>query len=377
MKDESLEDGIRRVGPWFHDIELAPGIRTREVNPAPEWRPVNFPYKRWKAFRDVIPADLSGRRVLDIGSAEGFFAFELARRGARVVAVDAAAKMIKRLKFAADVLHLSDKIEARIGTAEMLDTSERYDAVLCLALLYHLQSPFTFLQKLSKLSDTIYLESAIDPGENSLIFFSNRSSRASTPFPSGSQPGSALLKCSNTAALPTSRMWKCRNSRSPNSGCIAPVLSRRARRKGRRVHRRSRIRVLSVFRGARAGRRLFVLKAHVRGVFSMRSSTSSPCRFQKCSRSMKIQFSVSLSPERRYMSITRMSDALPVAGVGNISWPEYPPAVMGEVDWKQLEPYVHIHPALSGGPYQPQEVNVGHLSGGMVKGLFAEVMEFV
>ena len=171
MKDESLEDGIRRVGPWFHNIELALGIRTREVNPAPEWRPVNFPYERWKAFRDVIPADLSGRRVLDIGSAEGFFAFELARRGARVVAVDAAAKMIKRLKFAADVLHLSDKIEARIGTAEMLDTSERYDAVLCLALLYHLQSPFTFLQKLSELSDTIYLESAIDRGERPYLFF--------------------------------------------------------------------------------------------------------------------------------------------------------------------------------------------------------------
>ena len=170
MKDESLEDGIRRVGPWFHNIELAPGIRTREVSPTPQWRPVNFPYERWEVFRDVIPADLSGRRVLDIGSAEGFFAFELARRGAHVVAVDAAPNMIKRLKFAADVLHLSDKIEARIGTAEMLDTSERYDAVLCLALLYHLQSPFTFLQKLSELSDTIYLESAIDRGDQPYLF---------------------------------------------------------------------------------------------------------------------------------------------------------------------------------------------------------------
>jgi len=35
MKDESLEDGIRRVGPWFHNIELAPGIKTREVNGSP------------------------------------------------------------------------------------------------------------------------------------------------------------------------------------------------------------------------------------------------------------------------------------------------------------------------------------------------------
>ena len=171
MKDESLKDGIRRVGPWFHDIELAPGIKTREVNPVPGPFPVNNPYKIWKSFRDVIPADLSGRRVLDIGSAEGFYAIELARRGARVVAVDLSDDMIKRLEFAADVLHLSDKIEARIGTAEMLDTSQRYDAVLCLGLLYHLQSPSATLQKLSELSDTIYLESAIDRGERPYLFF--------------------------------------------------------------------------------------------------------------------------------------------------------------------------------------------------------------
>ena len=171
IKDESLEDGIRRVGPWFHNIELAPGIKTREVNPAPGGGPVDNPYEQWKAFRDFIPADLSGRRILDIGSAEGFFAFELARRGASIVAMDLSPEMLERLRFAADALHLSDKIETRIGTAEMLDTSERYDAVLCLGLLYHLQSPFTFLQKLSELSDTIYLESAIERGERPYLFF--------------------------------------------------------------------------------------------------------------------------------------------------------------------------------------------------------------
>jgi predicted DNA-binding protein with PD1-like motif len=50
---------------------------------------------------------------------------------------------------------------------------------------------------------------------------------------------------------------------------------------------------------------------------------------------------------------------------------------MGDVEWKGPEPYVHIHLALSGGPYRAQEVNVGHLSGGTVKGLFAEVFEFL
>jgi predicted DNA-binding protein with PD1-like motif len=73
----------------------------------------------------------------------------------------------------------------------------------------------------------------------------------------------------------------------------------------------------------------------------------------------------------------RFNDAREFVGVGNISWPERPPAVMGDVTWKEPEPYVHIHLAISGGPYRAQEVNVGHLSGGKVKGLFAEVIEFV
>lgn len=73
----------------------------------------------------------------------------------------------------------------------------------------------------------------------------------------------------------------------------------------------------------------------------------------------------------------RFNDPREFVGVGNISWPEKPPAVMGDVTWKEPEPYVHIHLAISGGPYRPQEVNVGHLSDGRVKGLFAEVIEFV
>lgn len=73
----------------------------------------------------------------------------------------------------------------------------------------------------------------------------------------------------------------------------------------------------------------------------------------------------------------KFNDPREFCGVGNISWPEKPPAVMGDVTWKEPEPYVHIHMAISGGPYRPQEVNVGHLSGGVVKGLFAEVIEFL
>ena len=61
---------------WYHSIELRPG----EVTPGQvDLRGV--PAK-------VFPDDLRGRRALDVGTFDGFWAFELEKRGADVVAID-------------------------------------------------------------------------------------------------------------------------------------------------------------------------------------------------------------------------------------------------------------------------------------------------
>lgn len=62
--------------PWYHTIELAPGAVT---SGAVDLRSV--------APR-LLPGDLHGRRALDVGTFDGFWAFELHRRGAEVVATD-------------------------------------------------------------------------------------------------------------------------------------------------------------------------------------------------------------------------------------------------------------------------------------------------
>jgi len=63
---------------WYHTLELAPGVVT------PGWfdtRPV--------AARLPLPDSLAGMRCLDIGTFDGFWAFEMERRGAsEVVATD-------------------------------------------------------------------------------------------------------------------------------------------------------------------------------------------------------------------------------------------------------------------------------------------------
>ena len=61
---------------WYHTIELAPGVLT----------PGQVDLRR--TAERILPDDLAGRRALDVGTFDGFWAFELERRGAEVVAID-------------------------------------------------------------------------------------------------------------------------------------------------------------------------------------------------------------------------------------------------------------------------------------------------
>lgn len=62
---------------WYHTVDLPDGLAT----------PGQYDFRQtYPCFR--FPEDMRGMRVLDIGSATGFFAFEFWKRGAEVVSVD-------------------------------------------------------------------------------------------------------------------------------------------------------------------------------------------------------------------------------------------------------------------------------------------------
>lgn len=162
---------VKELGPWFHQIEVAEGVRTRDIAPSPGRQPRDHPIDRWLVLEKIIPQDLSGLRILDIGCAEGFFAIEMARRGAEVVAVDAAPKHIARLDWLRSHFGLAN-ITTRVATLEsMAQTNERFDFILMIALLYHLRSPQLGLDIVSHLTNTLYLESLLhDSNDNSYLY---------------------------------------------------------------------------------------------------------------------------------------------------------------------------------------------------------------
>jgi tRNA (mo5U34)-methyltransferase len=127
------------LGPWFHNIDLG-GVRT-----APDHFLGDYPAVKWRAFADAVPADLTGRTVLDIGCNGGFYAMEMKRRGAeRVVAVDHDPDYLAQARFAAEVNRL--EIEFRqLSVYDVGALGERFDVVLFLGVLYHLRHPLLAL----------------------------------------------------------------------------------------------------------------------------------------------------------------------------------------------------------------------------------------
>lgn len=171
LSPEVLRERVVALGLWFHNLELAPGLATRTIAPLPGPQPANHPLQRWRVYEDVLPRDMSGMRVLDLGSADGFFTIEMARRGAQVLAQDIWSKMINRLRLAAQVTGLQDRIWTRVGDVTAIQPGERYDAVLALGLLYHLRHPFHDLEIIAGATDLLWLETTLHEGEESFIYF--------------------------------------------------------------------------------------------------------------------------------------------------------------------------------------------------------------
>lgn len=142
---------------WYHTQELAPGLVT----------PGMFDLRPY-VDRYGLPADLSGVRALDVGTFEGFWAFELERRGARVTALD-----VDRIQdldwpprlrpdddgrrgegFELAKEAMGSRVE-RVGLSIYDATPDRlggqFDLVFCGSVLIHLRDPMLALERMAKL----------------------------------------------------------------------------------------------------------------------------------------------------------------------------------------------------------------------------------
>lgn len=161
--------------PWYHTIQLPHGIVTPG---AYDHRPLLPHYG--------IPADLTGKRVLDVATSDGFWAFEFERRGGEVTALDidtaadldlparaaevaAERELSKPIGNGFALAHraLASRVERMPGTVYELDPDRvgRFDLVHSGDLLIHLRDPCRALEHIrSVTAGEALLSEVFDPG---------------------------------------------------------------------------------------------------------------------------------------------------------------------------------------------------------------------
>lgn len=115
-----------------------------------------------------MPERLDGKRLLDVGTSDGYFAFAAESRGAdEVVAIDQ--RPVHATGFETAAKLLGSSVEYRKFDVYDLDPGElgTFDFILFLGVLYHLRHPLLALDKLYSVANpdaTLWVESFVLDG---------------------------------------------------------------------------------------------------------------------------------------------------------------------------------------------------------------------
>jgi tRNA (mo5U34)-methyltransferase len=139
-REASLRHRIEALAPWFHNIDLR-GIAT-----APHHFLGDYPSSKFLRFAQALPADLTGKSVLDIGCNAGFYSVEMKRRGAeRVLGIDSDDRYLEQARLATEALGFTGVEFARLSVYDVAALGERFDLVIFMGVLYHLRHPLLAL----------------------------------------------------------------------------------------------------------------------------------------------------------------------------------------------------------------------------------------
>lgn len=144
---------------WYQRIYLGHGVYTLDTHGIKAHHETV-----WQRFERILPTDLRGASVLDVGCNAGYFCIETKQRGAgRVLGIEFWGDFLRQAQAIAQIWNLD--IEYRsLDAYDLPSIQEKFDLVVFTGILYHLKNPLHVLEALGQISsDAILVESEIIP----------------------------------------------------------------------------------------------------------------------------------------------------------------------------------------------------------------------
>ena len=160
----TLTDQLKRFHPWRKGPFEIFGIHIDA-----EWRSD----WKWDRLKNHIQL-LKGRRVLDVGSGNGYYGWRMAGNGASlVIGIDPTLYSVMQYHAMQHFIRSNDVFVLPLGIDDVPDNLEAFDTVFSMGVIYHRREPVAHIQQLMnqlKPGGQLILETlVIDGDENALL----------------------------------------------------------------------------------------------------------------------------------------------------------------------------------------------------------------
>ena len=188
FSDDEVQKMFDSVDGWYHYFKIG-NVETTNTR-------TTMNYQMW--ISQIIPTDLNGMKILDIGANDGFYSFLCESRGAkRILAIDRNQPELtdtflkenapskdasqydtilknKRQEERFQVLKkiLNSKVDYKVMNVYDLDSiNETFDTALFFGVYYHLENPVLAFQKIfPKINDSLFLSGHIIESKDPIMY---------------------------------------------------------------------------------------------------------------------------------------------------------------------------------------------------------------
>ena len=174
-----MSDTIEKITnrKWFYQFELPNGQKTQSYLPD-DAQLVHT--TRLEMMDSVLNPRFENRwadiTAVDLASHEGYFACHLAKKGTKVLGLEARQEHVDDANLISYGMGLSDKFHSRVQDVHEIDCDKegQFDIVLMLGLIYHLENPVGAIRKAHALcKDVCLIETQVAPNLSGQLDWGN------------------------------------------------------------------------------------------------------------------------------------------------------------------------------------------------------------